>query len=133
MHGRTVGIVGTGKIGAVVARILTGFGCRILAYDLGVNPECVDLGVQYQSLEDVWAQSDIVSLHARSPPYKNIVYAAARRSETRRTDRTQAGLSLTQGVSRPESGQVGYLGLAERKKSNCFSRSSHSSDDVSRG
>ena len=64
MHGRTVGLVGTGKIGAVVARILTGFGCRVIAYDVAVNPECADLGVQYRSLDDLWAQSDIVSLHA---------------------------------------------------------------------
>ena len=44
MRGRTVGIVGTGKIGTVVARILSGFGCRILAYDVAVNPECARPG-----------------------------------------------------------------------------------------
>src|SRR5687767_9358723 len=64
MHGRAVGIIGTGKIGTVVARILSGFGCRILAYDVAVNPECAGLGVHYRSLEELWAQSDIVSLHA---------------------------------------------------------------------
>lgn len=64
MRGRTVGLVGTGKIGTVVARILTGFGCRLVAYDVAVNAECADLGVRYGSLEDLWAQSDIVSLHA---------------------------------------------------------------------
>ena len=64
MHGRTVGLLGTGRIGAVVARILNGFGCRILAYDVIRNPECVELGVQYRSLADLWAESDIVSLHA---------------------------------------------------------------------
>ena len=64
MHGRTVGLVGTGKIGAVVARILSGFGCRLLAYDVAVNPECANMGVQYLPLEELWKQSDIVSLHA---------------------------------------------------------------------
>ena len=64
MYGRTVGLVGTGKIGAVVARILTGFGCRVLAYDVAVNPQCADIGVHYRSLDELWAQSDIVSLHA---------------------------------------------------------------------
>jgi len=64
MHGRTVGLVGTGKIGTVVARILSGFGCRLVAYDVAVNPECANMGVQYRSLEDVWKHSDIVSLHA---------------------------------------------------------------------
>jgi D-lactate dehydrogenase len=78
MHGRTVGIVGTGKIGTVVARILGGFGCRILAYDVAVNQECADLGVHYVSLEELWAQSDIVSLHAPlTADTRHIIDAAA--------------------------------------------------------
>jgi len=64
MQGRTVGLVGTGRIGTVVARILTGFGCRLLAYDVAFNAECARMGVRYGSLDDLWAQSDIVSLHA---------------------------------------------------------------------
>ena len=64
MRGRTVGLVGTGRIGTVVARILTGFGCRLLAYDVAVNAECADMGVHYRSLDELWTQSDIVSLHA---------------------------------------------------------------------
>ena len=78
MHGRTVGIVGTGKIGTAVARILTGFGCRILAYDVATNPECAGLGVHYGSLEDLWAQSDIVSLHAPlTDDTRHVIDAAA--------------------------------------------------------
>jgi D-lactate dehydrogenase len=61
--GKTAGIVGTGKIGAVVARILAGFGCRLLAYDTRPDPECKALGVAYRPLDDVFAQSDIVTLH----------------------------------------------------------------------
>ena len=61
---RTAGIVGTGKIGAVVAAILNGFGCRLLAYDIAQNPDCVRLGVRYVPLDELWAQSDIITLHA---------------------------------------------------------------------
>jgi D-lactate dehydrogenase len=64
MHTRTAGVVGTGKIGAIVAKILSGFGCRILAYDIAQNPECVALGARYVTLDELWAQSDIVTLHA---------------------------------------------------------------------
>ncbi len=64
MHTRTAGVVGTGKIGAIVAKILSGFGCRILAYDVAQNPGCVALGAQYVTLDELWAQSDIVTLHA---------------------------------------------------------------------
>jgi D-lactate dehydrogenase len=63
LHGKTVGIVGTGKIGAVVARIMGGFGCRLVAYDVAPSPDCTALGVQYLPLRDVFAQSDIVTLH----------------------------------------------------------------------
>lgn len=63
LHGRTVGVVGTGKIGSVVARIMIGFGCRVVAYDPVVNPDCAAMGVQYVSLRRLAEQSDIVTLH----------------------------------------------------------------------
>jgi len=62
MHGKTVGIVGTGKIGLAVARILKGFGCRLLAYDLYKVPEFDALG-KYVELEKLLEESDIVTLH----------------------------------------------------------------------
>jgi D-lactate dehydrogenase len=63
MQGRTVGIVGTGKIGLVLGRIMTGFGCRILATDPAPNEELIQLGGRYVALPDLLASSDIVSLH----------------------------------------------------------------------
>jgi len=68
LHGRTVGIVGTGKIGTLVARILSGFGCRLLAYDVAPNDECRALGVAYVPLGRVFAEADIVTLHAPLTP-----------------------------------------------------------------
>lgn len=68
LHGRTAGIVGTGKIGTLVARILAGFGCRLLAYDVAPNDECRALGVTYVPLEQVFASADIVTLHAPLTP-----------------------------------------------------------------
>jgi D-lactate dehydrogenase len=66
--GRTAGVVGTGKIGAAVARILTGFGCRVLAFDPVPSPECLALGTSYVPLPDLLASSDIVSLHCPLTP-----------------------------------------------------------------
>ncbi|MBD1922678.1 2-hydroxyacid dehydrogenase [Microcoleus sp. FACHB-831] len=63
LYERTVGIVGTGKIGAIVAKILNGFGCNLLAYDTKPNPDCEALGVKYVELSELFASSDIVSLH----------------------------------------------------------------------
>ena len=65
MHGKTVGIVGTGKIGRVVAKILHGFGCRLLAYDVVEDPELIEqYGLIYTDLDTLCHQSDIITLHA---------------------------------------------------------------------
>ncbi|MCS6848406.1 MAG: 2-hydroxyacid dehydrogenase, partial [Anaerolineae bacterium] len=64
IHGKTVGVVGTGRIGAVFARIMAGFGVTLLGYDVASNPECVQLGMRYVTLDELLAQSDVVSLHA---------------------------------------------------------------------
>ncbi|MEO1134770.1 MAG: NAD(P)-dependent oxidoreductase, partial [Cyanobacteria bacterium J06639_1] len=68
LHGSTVGIVGTGKIGQCFAQIVRGFGCRILAYDPYPNPACVELGATYVDLPELLAASDIVSLHCPLMP-----------------------------------------------------------------
>ena len=54
LNGLTVGVIGTGEIGYVVSRILKGFGCSVLGYDVNENPKCAELGVQYVSLEEVF-------------------------------------------------------------------------------
>jgi len=65
LHGKTVGIVGTGKIGGVFARIMAGFGCRLLAFD--VQPRS-DLPVTYVNTARLLAESDIISLHVPLVP-----------------------------------------------------------------
>ncbi|MBW4621638.1 MAG: 2-hydroxyacid dehydrogenase [Cyanosarcina radialis HA8281-LM2] len=68
LHGSTVGVVGTGKIGVCFAQIMRGFGCHLLAYDPYQNPACLELGVQYLELPELLAKSDIVSLHCPLTP-----------------------------------------------------------------
>lgn len=68
LHGRTVGIVGTGLIGTTVARILHGIGCKLLAYDPVPQQTCQTLGVRYVALESLLAESDIVTLHCPLTP-----------------------------------------------------------------
>ncbi|MEM1320850.1 MAG: 2-hydroxyacid dehydrogenase [Bacteroidota bacterium] len=63
LHQKTVGVIGTGKIGAAFCRILKGFGCRIIAYDKFESNELLGMGVQYRPLNTVFEQSDILSLH----------------------------------------------------------------------
>jgi D-lactate dehydrogenase len=68
LHGRTVGIVGTGRIGATVARVLSGFGVTLLATDVRTDPACEALGVRYVPLEELLAASDVVTLHCPLTP-----------------------------------------------------------------
>ncbi|WP_031156678.1 2-hydroxyacid dehydrogenase [Streptomyces xanthophaeus] len=63
MHGRTVGVLGTGKIGEAFTRIAHGFGMNLLGWDVVQNPACLELGMKYVDKEELFASSDLVSLH----------------------------------------------------------------------
>lgn len=78
LHGKTIGLVGTGRIGAVAARIFVGFGCHVLAYDLRQQPELVELGVEYVPLVALYERADIISLHVPlTPTTHHMIDAAA--------------------------------------------------------
>ena len=68
LYGKTVGVVGTGQIGMAFCRIMKGFGCKIIAYDIKESGEFVAMGVQYLPIDDVFKQSDILSLHCPLTP-----------------------------------------------------------------
>ncbi|MCY0926508.1 2-hydroxyacid dehydrogenase [Streptomyces sp. H27-H1] len=63
MRGRTVGVLGTGKIGEAFTRIAHGFGMNLLGWDVAQNPACVDLGMKYVDKDELFASSDLISLH----------------------------------------------------------------------
>ncbi|OUM34362.1 hydroxyacid dehydrogenase [Pseudomonas sp. 1239] len=116
LHGKTVGVVGTGQIGLAFARIMAGFGCQLLAYDPYPNPEVEALGARYLDLPELLRESRIISLHCPLTP------------QTRHLINPQSLASLQLGamlintgrgalVDTPalidalKSGQLGYLGL----------------------
>ncbi|HWL13988.1 MAG TPA: 2-hydroxyacid dehydrogenase [Opitutus sp.] len=68
LHGKTIGVIGTGKIGTCFTRIMAGFGCRLLAYDVVENPEVRALGATYVPLPELLAESHVVSLHCPLTP-----------------------------------------------------------------
>lgn len=68
LSGKTVGVVGTGRIGAVFALIMKGFGCKIIAFDTYPNKALIDEGVNYLPLDEVFKTSDIISLHCPLTP-----------------------------------------------------------------
>lgn len=74
IHGKTLGILGCGRIGQAMARRASGFGMRLLGYDICRNAEAEKLGIQFVTLEQLLAESDFVSLHAAlTPENKNLI------------------------------------------------------------
>lgn len=63
LYGKTLGVIGTGKIGSRVIKIALAFGCKVIAYSRTVKPELEALGVTFVSLEELMAESDIISVH----------------------------------------------------------------------
>ena len=63
LYGKTVGIIGTGIIGIAFAKIMLGFGCKVIAYDIKPSDELKDLGVVYEDIDKILSKSDIISLH----------------------------------------------------------------------
>lgn len=68
LRNKRVGIIGTGKIGQIVARIMRGFGCSLRAYDPFPNDEVRDYGVRYVDLDTMFAECDVITLHCPLTP-----------------------------------------------------------------
>lgn len=116
MRGKTVGVVGTGKIGKVVVDILNGFGCRILASDKFPDPKLVAKGVTYVPLDELYAQSDIVTLHCplthESHHMINAETVAKMKTGVMIINTSRGPLIDTAAVIEGlKSGKIGYLGL----------------------
>jgi D-lactate dehydrogenase len=117
LHGKTVGIIGVGKIGATVAKILHGFGCRLLGYDLSVNTQLQEnLALAYVDLDTLCSNSDIITLHA--PLNTHTHYIINKKQIEKMKDgvmlinTSRGGLVNTKEVVRAlKSGKIGYLGM----------------------
>jgi D-lactate dehydrogenase len=114
--GRTVGIVGTGKIGVAVARVLTGFGCRLIGSDVAENPEALDLGMEYVSREELFRQADVITLHAPLTPETHHMvdaYAIAVMKPGAMLINTSRGALIDTAavIEGLKTGKIGHLGL----------------------
>ncbi len=116
LHGKTAGVVGTGQIGEQTARILHGFGCRLLGFDPTPNEACEALGLTYVDLPRLLGESDIVTLHCPlTPDTHHLIDAAAIREMkpgVMLINTSRGALVDTPAVvDGLKSGRVGYLGL----------------------
>jgi D-lactate dehydrogenase len=111
-----VGVVGTGNIGVCAAKIFLGFGCTVLAQSRSQNKELLALGVEYVSLDELCARSQVISLHAPLVPATHHVINAERISLMKQgvviVNTSRGGLLDTQAaIAGLKSGKIGGLGL----------------------
>jgi len=116
MGTRCVGIIGTGKIGSVVARILNGFGCQVIAYDPKPCPECEAIGVRYVTLPELYQQADIITLHCPlNPATEHLINREAltlmRQGVMLINTSRGAVIDTDAVVAALKSQQIAYLGL----------------------
>uniref|UniRef100_UPI0035CBC43C 2-hydroxyacid dehydrogenase n=1 Tax=uncultured Sphingomonas sp. TaxID=158754 RepID=UPI0035CBC43C len=116
LHGRTVGIVGTGRVGTSLAKIMLGFGCKVIAYDVMANEGCAAMGVTYTTLENLLGQADIVSLHCPlTDATWHLIDAAAigrMKHGAMLINTSRGGMIDTAAVIQGlKSGAIGHLGL----------------------
>ena len=116
LHGRSVGVVGTGRIGACVVRILAGFGCDVLAFDPQPDAGCIAAGARYVPVDELLGACDVVTLHCPLTPQTRHLIDAAAIARMRRgvmlVNTSRGAVIDTQAViDGLKSGAIGSLGL----------------------
>lgn len=116
LYGKTVGVIGTGKIGKVFCNIMNGFGCKVLAFDLIADKHLEDDGVSYLPLIDVLERADIISLHCPlNEQTRHIVNAhtlTMMKKGVMLINTSRGALINTKDVIKAlKTGRIGYLGL----------------------
>ncbi len=116
MFGKTIGVVGTGLIGKAFCKIMLGFGCKVIAYDIVEQEDLKTQGVAYFSMEEVLKQSDIVSLHCPLLPATqyliNKTTLGMMKQNAMLINTSRGGLLNTQDViDSLKARHLGYLGI----------------------
>ncbi|MCV2356717.1 2-hydroxyacid dehydrogenase [Paucibacter sp. B2R-40] len=139
LHGKTVAVVGTGKIGLVFAGIMRGFGCEVIGYDKFPSQAFLDLGAHYVAASEIGARADIISLHCPLTPETQHIINAQTLAGMKRgallINTSRGGLIDTEAaIEALKSGRLGGLGLdVYEQEADLFFRDLSStiiSDDV---
>jgi D-lactate dehydrogenase len=114
--GRTVAVIGTGKIGTVFARITAGFGCKVIGFDVHHSPEFEKIGGCYAGAEEILAEADIISLHCPLTPQTHHIVNARTLARVKRgallINTSRGGLVDTEAaIEALKSGRLGGMAL----------------------
>lgn len=135
MYGKTVGIIGAGKIGCIVGQILKAFGCRVLVYDPYECESCKELGLEQVELESIWSESHIISLHCPLTPETTHMINAVTIDKMKKgvmlINTGRGALVETQAlIDGLKSKQIGYLGMDVYEKEGTLFFEDHSCEII---
>jgi D-lactate dehydrogenase len=116
LYNKTVGVIGTGKIGIAFCNIMLGFGCKVIASDLFESDYLKEKGVIYKSVDEILNQSDIISLHCPLTPETKYLFnstAFNKMKEGAMLINTSRGalINTADAIVALKSGKLGYLGI----------------------
>ena len=125
LQSRTVGCIGTGRIGQAFCHIMRGFGCRVLCYDISPNDELIASGCEYTDLETLYTESDIISLHCplnASTHHLINTNSLEKMKQGVMIINTSRGalVNAQEAIDALYSGKIGYLGLDVYEQENAI-------------
>lgn len=134
-HGKTVGIVGAGKIGRLVGERMKAFGCEVLVYDPYLCEACDELGLKQVELEEIYENSDVISLHCPLTDETNHLInndsiAKMKRGVMLINTGRGALIEPESLVENLKSGQIGYLGMDVYEKEGALFFEDHSCEII---
>ncbi len=113
---KTVGVVGTGKIGTAFCQIMLGFGCKVIANDILPSKSLIEKGVKYVAFEKLLEQSDIISIHCPLTPktrhlFDNVTFSKIKKGTMIINTSRGAIINTKDAIKALKNGQIGYLGI----------------------
>ena len=116
LFGKTVGIIGTGEIGAAFFTIMQGFGCRVIAYDIEESDTLKEKGIQYKTFDEVLQESEIISIHCPLTSdtqhlFNDITFCKMKKGVMLINTGRGAIINTADVIQALKSGQLGYLGI----------------------
>jgi D-lactate dehydrogenase len=116
LYAKTIGVIGTGQIGTAFCKIMLGFGCKVIGYDIIQSDELIAQGVKYQSIEQVIEQADIISLHCPLSPETQHLFnkkAFAKMKKGAMLINTSRGglINTPDAIKALKNGHLGHLGI----------------------
>ena len=128
LEGKTVGVIGTGKIGAAFCKIMLGFGCKVIAFDTLKSAEMTKMGVEYKTLDEIWRNSDIISLHCpltleTHHLINKVEFTKMKQGVMLINTSRGAVINTKDAIVALKSGKLGYLGIdVYEQEENLFFR-----------